>query len=129
MTQARHAVRTPSAASARLTAGGPMIRTFARLTVSQHGTALVAEPEAARPDGAAPATNGHDAGGKSCPGVTAEELTILALMANGMTLDSVAVRVSMSQRTLSRRLRCVCDRLGVAHPIQAIVWAARRGLI
>jgi len=61
--------------------------------------------------------------------VTAEELTILALMAEGLTLDSVAVRVTMSPRTLSRRLRCVCDRLGVAHPIQAIVWAAHQGFI
>jgi len=137
VTQARHAMHTPSAASPRLTAGtGPMIRTFARLTVSQHGTALVPDPEAARRDGAVPSTNGHSGagrshsgGGRTCPGVTAEELTILALMANGLTLDSVAVRVSMSQRTLSRRLRCVCDRLGVAHPIQAIVWAAHRGLI
>ena len=130
MTQARHAMRTPSAASARRIAGtGPMIRTFARLAVSPHGTALVPESGAAGPEGATPSTNGHNGGGKARPGVTAEELTILALMANGMTLDSVAVRVSMSQRTLSRRLRCVCDRLGVAHPIQAIVWAARRGLI
>ena len=63
------------------------------------------------------------------PVVTPEELTILTLMAEGLTLDSVAVRVSMSQRTLSRRLRCVCDRLEVSHPIQAIVWAAHRGLI
>ena len=53
----------------------------------------------------------------------------VVLMANGLTLDSVALRVSLSPRTLSRRLRCVCDRLGVAHPIQAIVWAARRGLL
>jgi DNA-binding NarL/FixJ family response regulator len=63
------------------------------------------------------------------PEVTPEELTILTLMADGLTLDSVAIRVSVSQRTLSRRLRCVCDRLGVVHPIQAIVWAARRGLL
>jgi DNA-binding NarL/FixJ family response regulator len=63
------------------------------------------------------------------PSVTPEELAILTLMAEGLTLDSVAVRMSMSQRTLSRRLRCVCDRLEVSHPIQAIVWAAHRGLI
>ena len=63
------------------------------------------------------------------PKVTPEELTILTLMADGLTLDSVATRISVSQRTLSRRLRCVCDRLGVVHPIQAIVWAAHRGLI
>jgi DNA-binding NarL/FixJ family response regulator len=73
--------------------------------------------------------NGDNGTGAAEPGVTIEELTILTLMANGLTLDSVAMRVSMSPRTLSRRLRCVCDRLGVAHPIQAIVWAARQGLI
>ena len=72
--------------------------------------------------------NGGNRVGKRA-GVTSEELSILTLMAEGLTLDSVAVRVAMSPRTLSRRLRCVCDRLGVAHPIQAIVWAARQGLI
>ena len=74
------------------------------------------------------AANG-DNGASKRAGVTSEELNILTLMAAGMTLDSVAVRVAMSPRTLSRRLRCVCDRLGVAHPIQAIVWAAHQGLI
>jgi DNA-binding NarL/FixJ family response regulator len=84
----------------------PVIRTFSRLTV-----------------------NGDNGLSKRNAGVTSEELSILTLMAEGLTLDSVAVRVAMSPRTLSRRLRCVCDRLGVAHPIQAIVWAAREGLI
>jgi len=74
------------------------------------------------------AANG-DNGVSKRAGVTSEELSILTLMAEGLTLDSVAVRVAMSPRTLSRRLRCVCDRLGVAHPIQAIVWAAHQGLI
>jgi DNA-binding NarL/FixJ family response regulator len=59
----------------------------------------------------------------------AEELTILALMADGLALDSVAARVGMSPRTVRRRLRATCDRLAVTHPIQAIVWAVQRGLI
>jgi DNA-binding NarL/FixJ family response regulator len=84
----------------------PVIRTFSRLTA-----------------------NGDNGVSKRNAGVTSEELSILTLMAEGLTLDSVAVRVAMSPRTLSRRLRCVCDRLGVAHPIQAIVWAAHQGLI
>jgi DNA-binding NarL/FixJ family response regulator len=89
-----------------------------RMTVAQRGGAFTGERD------------GGDAWvGPAYPVVTAEELTILALMAEGLTLDSVAVRVTMSPRTLSRRLRCVCDRLGVAHPIQAIVWAAHQGLI
>ena len=61
--------------------------------------------------------------------VTSGELRILALLADGLCFDSVAARVAMSPRTLRRRLRDVCERLGLAHPVQAIVWAARRGLI
>jgi DNA-binding NarL/FixJ family response regulator len=63
------------------------------------------------------------------PLMTTEEVKILALLANGLAIDSVAVRVQRSPRTVRRRLRAVCDRLGVASPIQAVVWAARRGLI
>ena len=148
MTQARPEVHTPSAAyhpgagrhrqasqrvelprlrSAMLIAEtGSMIGTLPHLAVPRWGTAPAPRPETAEPDGPVRPANGHHGAG---PKVTAEELTILTLMSNGMTLDSVAIRVSVSQRTLSRRLRCVCDRLGVAHPIQAIVWAARQGLL
>jgi DNA-binding NarL/FixJ family response regulator len=94
----------------------PIIAAFTRLA------------SAPAPEEAEPGDPSGDSGAAG-PAVTTEELAILTLMANGLTLDSVAVRVSMSPRTLSRRLRCVCDRLGVTHPIQAIVWAARRGLI
>lgn len=150
VTQARYEVRTPSAAH-RAAGGrregaphveilepretmlfgqaGPVIGTMSRLDIAQHGRASTPELESAEPAGADPFGNADRGAGATNPRVTAEELTILTLMANGLTLDSVAVRVSMSPRTLSRRLRCVCDRLCVAYPIQAIVWAARRGLI
>jgi DNA-binding NarL/FixJ family response regulator len=58
-----------------------------------------------------------------------EELAILRLVAEGLPMEAVALHVGMSSRTVRRRIRGVCDRLGVAHPIQAVVWAARRGLI
>jgi DNA-binding NarL/FixJ family response regulator len=61
--------------------------------------------------------------------LTEEELAILRLAAEGLPLYSVARHVGMSPRTVRRRLRSLCDRLGVTHPIQAIVWAARRSLI
>src|SRR3954462_15003373 len=149
--QARHEVRTPSAA--RQPAAGPrrqmsqlldvpdppgavligdtgsVIRTLSRLPVPQRSRAFALEPEPAEPGGTVGSANGDNGNGSTDPGVTTEELTILTLLANGLTLDSVATRVSVSPRTLSRRLRCVCDRLGVAFPIQAIVWAARQGLI
>jgi DNA-binding CsgD family transcriptional regulator len=108
---------------------GSVIRTLSRRPVPQRGRAFVLEPETAEPGDPVRSANGDDGAGATDPEVTTEELTILTLLANGLTLDSVAIRVSVSPRTLSRRLRCVCDRLGVAHPIQAIVWAAHRGLI
>jgi DNA-binding NarL/FixJ family response regulator len=150
VTQARHEVRRPSAAALptidrrrrlpprmdalksrdaiRIGGAGTMIRAFARLA-AQQATASTAEPETAQVGGQVRAPSGDHGTAASDPRVTTEDLAILSLMANGLTLDSVAIRVSMSPRTLSRRLRCVCDRLEVTHPIQAIVWAARRGLI
>jgi ATP/maltotriose-dependent transcriptional regulator MalT len=149
--QARHEVRTPSAA--HLPAAGPrgqmsqlldvpdpggavligdtgsVIRTLSRLPVPQRDRAFALEPETAEPGDPVRSANGDNGAAPTDPGVTTEELTILTLLANGLTLDSVATRVSVSPRTLSRRLRCICDRLGVAHPIQAIVWAAHQGLI
>jgi DNA-binding NarL/FixJ family response regulator len=150
VTQARHEVRRRSAASPliidrrrrlppgvaslaprdaiRIGGAGTVIRAFARLA-AQQATASTAEPQTAEVGGPVHAPSGDHRTGASDPRVTTEDLAILSLMANGLTLDSVAIRVSMSPRTLSRRLRCVCDRLEVTHPIQAIVWAARRGLI
>jgi DNA-binding NarL/FixJ family response regulator len=58
-----------------------------------------------------------------------EDLRLLALLAEGMPVSSVARRVAMSDRTIRRRIRAVCEQLGVKATVQAIVWAARRGLV
>jgi DNA-binding NarL/FixJ family response regulator len=58
-----------------------------------------------------------------------EDLRLLALLAEGMPVSSVARRVAMSDRTIRRRIRAICEQLGVKATIQAIVWAARRGLV
>lgn len=59
----------------------------------------------------------------------AEELELLRLLADGLVLDSIARRMSMSERTLRRRIRALCDRFEVDAPVQIVVWAARRGLL
>lgn len=61
--------------------------------------------------------------------LTREDLELLGLLATGLSLESVARRLDLSERTVRRRLRTLCDRLGMDTPVEAIVWAARRGLL
>lgn len=61
--------------------------------------------------------------------LTREEAELLQLLGQGLPLDSVAQRLRTSQRTVRRRVKGICDRLGVSSSIQAVVWAAQRGLI
>ncbi|MEN3356962.1 MAG: hypothetical protein V7637_944 [Mycobacteriales bacterium] len=58
-----------------------------------------------------------------------DDLRLLRLLAAGLATDAVARRLATSERTVRRRTRAICDRLGVPAPITAAVWAARRGLL
>ena len=51
------------------------------------------------------------------------------LLAQGLPLGSVARRMRTSERTVRRRTRAICNRLGVRASIQAVVWAAHQGLL
>ncbi|WP_406311458.1 LuxR family transcriptional regulator [Streptosporangium sp. NBC_01639] len=62
-------------------------------------------------------------------GLSAEDLVLLAELAKGVTVDRVGRRLDISGRTVRRRLRGICDRIGVATAIEAVAWAARRRLI
>lgn len=61
--------------------------------------------------------------------LTGQEVELLHLLAGGLPLDAVARRLHTSERTVRRRMRAICDRLGCSSSIEAVVWAARRGLI
>ena len=61
--------------------------------------------------------------------LTDDDLAVLRLLGRGLTTDAIARELSVSERTLRRRVRLICDRLGVKTPIEAVVWAARNRLI
>ena len=61
--------------------------------------------------------------------LAADQLDILRLLAQELTVETVARRLDMSDRTLRRRVRAIADDLGVDTTIEAIVWAVRHQLI
>lgn len=58
-----------------------------------------------------------------------QDVALLALLAEGLPIDAVGRRLRLSGRTVRRRTRSICEQLGVQAPVQAIVWAAHRGLL
>jgi DNA-binding NarL/FixJ family response regulator len=58
-----------------------------------------------------------------------QDVELLRLIAGGLPLDAIARRLHTSERTVRRRTKLICDRLGVRASIQAVVWAVRRGLV
>lgn len=61
--------------------------------------------------------------------LTDDELALLALLARGLSTDLVARTLGLSERTVRRRTRTICDRLDVSTPVEAVAWAARRRLV
>jgi DNA-binding CsgD family transcriptional regulator len=59
-------------------------------------------------------------------GLTDADLLLLAELAKGVTVDRVGRSLDVSGRTVRRRLRGICDRIGVATANEAVAWAARR---
>jgi DNA-binding NarL/FixJ family response regulator len=58
-----------------------------------------------------------------------EDLSLLALIAQGLQVGTIARELDTSERTVRRRTRQICDCLGVRTPVEAVVWAVRRGLV
>lgn len=54
-----------------------------------------------------------------------EDLAILRPLSRGLTTDAIAREFNISERTLRRRVRTICDQVGVNTPIEAVVWAVR----
>jgi len=61
--------------------------------------------------------------------LTALETQLLSGLADGLSMEALARRCGLSDRTLRRHMRSLCDRLELRSPTQAVAWAVRRGLI
>ena len=61
--------------------------------------------------------------------LTRDDIEVLTLLAEGLPISTIGRRLHLSERSIRRRLRMICDRLGCRSTIQAVVWAARRGLV
>lgn len=59
----------------------------------------------------------------------ADEVAVLRLMAEGQTVEAVARRLDVSERTVRRKVRAACASVGVDTTVEAIVWAVRQRLI
>ena len=70
-----------------------------------------------------------EAGDRGQNGLEGDDLRLLTLLAGGLPANAVARKMNLSPRTLRRRTRTLCDKIGVHTPIEAVAWAARRLLI
>ena len=61
--------------------------------------------------------------------LSGRDVELLRMLADGLPLEAVARRMNASERTVRRRVRAICERLGFASSVQAVAWAARRGLV
>ena len=58
-----------------------------------------------------------------------DELVVLRLMAEGQTVEAVARRLDVSERTVRRKARAACEAVGVDTSVEVIVWAVRHRFI
>lgn len=61
--------------------------------------------------------------------LTAREREVLALMAEGMTNETLAARLELSPHTVRKHVQNILDKLGAHSKLEAVAIAAREGLV
>jgi DNA-binding CsgD family transcriptional regulator/tetratricopeptide (TPR) repeat protein len=95
--------------------------------LNAEATALVDRFSAAR---AAPASGAGDrpAGARAVAALTARELALLPLLAEGRTNREIGERLHISQHTAANHVRSILLKTGCANRTEAASWALRQGL-
>ncbi len=68
------------------------------------------------------------AAGMSTAPLTGRERVVLANLADGLTLEEVAVRLFVTRNTVKSQVRSVYRKLGVSNRADAVAWARRAGI-
>lgn len=71
----------------------------------------------------------HGSGAPVAGGLSARELDVLRLVAEGLSNRDVAARLHISENTVKNHMRAVHEKLGVTSRTEAVVTAARDGLL
>ena len=87
--------------------------------------AIVVAEDGAR---SAPASDGHDDDGFEEP-LTAREVQVLELLAEGLPNKAIAARLRISDQTVKFHVSSISGKLGAANRTDAVRRAVRRGLI
>jgi DNA-binding NarL/FixJ family response regulator len=61
--------------------------------------------------------------------LTAREVEVLELLAEGLPNKSIAIRLGISDQTVKFHVASICGKLGAANRTQAVRRGVRRGLI
>jgi DNA-binding NarL/FixJ family response regulator len=67
--------------------------------------------------------------GKHSPHLTAREREVLGLLAEGRSTDEIQQQLFLSQHTVRNHVRNVLNKLGARTKLEAVVMAARSGLV
>jgi DNA-binding NarL/FixJ family response regulator len=70
-----------------------------------------------------------DTGRRTPDELDEDDVTLLRLLSSGQTTAGVATRLDCSERTVRRRMRGICDELGVRSSMEAVVLAVRHRVI
>ena len=70
----------------------------------------------------------HDATAQAEP-LTARELDVLALLAEGQPNKAIAARLGISDQTVKFHVAAICGKLGAANRTEAVRLAIRRGIV
>lgn len=60
--------------------------------------------------------------------LTERERVVLANLADGLTLEEVAIRLFVTRNTVKSQVRSLYSKLGVSNRADAVAWARQAGL-